>query len=264
MSWIFSIVRVLHILCCFFLILVVLLQAGKGAGIGSAFGGAGSAVFGGRGAGGFISKVTWVVAGIFMMTSVSLAWRSTQRGSELLKKKSKPVSAEKLLMEEAPTGTKDATDTKAPDSASDIGAPLEGTAAEDATAVQGKEPLKEEAGETEEDDGPPQEEESPIGDTQDKGEPDTKTDRLRDEAAEREPSPAVSRPRPADEQTTRPATPRPRDVRQPPRRTNKQSGAETTKPEGEPRARPRRVVPSTASEAPARPARPSSTSSDGE
>lgn len=98
MSWIFSVVRVVHILSCFFLIVVVLLQAGKGAGIGSAFGGAGSAVFGGRGAGGFISKVTWVVAGTFMLTSVSLAWRSTQRGSAALQKESKPVSPEKLLL----------------------------------------------------------------------------------------------------------------------------------------------------------------------
>lgn len=260
MSWIFSIVRVLHILCCFFLILVVLLQAGKGAGIGSAFGGAGSAVFGGRGAGGFISKVTWVVAGIFMMTSVSLAWRSTRRGSELLKKKSKPVSAEKLLMEEAPTGTKDATDTEDPGAPSEAGAPLEGTAAEDATAVPGQEPVKEEAGDAQEEDVPPQEEGEP-GDIKSKGEPDTEARNLRDEPAEKEPSPGVSKPRPAEPQTTRPARPRPRDVRQP------RKGAETSKPEGKPRAQPRKVAPSTASEAPARPARPAgptSTSSDGE
>ena len=122
MSWIFSVVRVLHILSCLFLILVVLLQAGKGAGIGSAFGGASSAVFGGRGAGGFISKVTWVVAGLFMVTSVSLAWRSTQRGSSLLKKKSKPVSPEKLLLAKTGEGTGDATEPKeeAPEARPDV------------------------------------------------------------------------------------------------------------------------------------------------
>jgi preprotein translocase subunit SecG len=108
MSWLFSVIRVVHILSCFFLIAVVLLQAGKGAGIGSAFGGASSAVFGGRGAGTFISKLTWIVAGLFMVTSVSLAWRSTQRGSDLLKKKSKPVTPEKLLLEQE-LETKDAT-----------------------------------------------------------------------------------------------------------------------------------------------------------
>jgi preprotein translocase subunit SecG len=60
------------------LILIVLLQAGKGAGIGAAFGGASQTVFGPRGPGNFLSKLTTAAAGIFMVTSLVLAIFSSQ------------------------------------------------------------------------------------------------------------------------------------------------------------------------------------------
>lgn len=66
---------VLHVFVCLFLILVVLLQQGKGGGLGSAFGGAATQqVFGGRGAGNFLTRMTWVCAAVFILTSVSLAY----------------------------------------------------------------------------------------------------------------------------------------------------------------------------------------------
>src|SRR5205814_2680760 len=69
-----ALITVLHILACLFLILVVLLQSGKGGGMGLAFGGGGSqTVFGGSGAGNFLTKATAVTACLFMLTSVSLA-----------------------------------------------------------------------------------------------------------------------------------------------------------------------------------------------
>jgi preprotein translocase subunit SecG len=65
---------IIHVLVCMFLILVVLLQQGRGGGLGSAFGGASQQVFGGRGAGNFMTRLTWGCAMVFILTSVSLAY----------------------------------------------------------------------------------------------------------------------------------------------------------------------------------------------
>ena len=59
-------ITIIHVIVCFFLILIVLLQAGKGAGIGVAFGGASQTLFGSRAAGNFLSRLTGVTAVIFM------------------------------------------------------------------------------------------------------------------------------------------------------------------------------------------------------
>src|SRR5881409_3929211 len=71
---------VVHVISCFAIIGIVLLQAGKGADIGSAFGGAGSqAVFGSMGTPTILGKVTTVVAIIFTITSFSLALLGGER-----------------------------------------------------------------------------------------------------------------------------------------------------------------------------------------
>jgi len=73
---------VLHVLFCLFLILAILLQPGKGGGMGAAFGGGGSStVFGPRGAGSFIGKMTGVVATMFMLSSLALAYLSSSQGT---------------------------------------------------------------------------------------------------------------------------------------------------------------------------------------
>ena len=66
---------VLHVMVCLFLIVVVLLQRGKGADIGAVFGGgSGATIFGSRGAGNFLTKLTTGAAVVFMLTSLSLAY----------------------------------------------------------------------------------------------------------------------------------------------------------------------------------------------
>jgi len=66
---------VLHVLVCLILIVVVLLQRGKGAEIGAVFGGGGgSTVFGARGAGNFLTRLTSGAAITFMVTSLVLAY----------------------------------------------------------------------------------------------------------------------------------------------------------------------------------------------
>jgi preprotein translocase subunit SecG len=79
-----AIITVLHILVCVALILIVLLQAGKGAEMGAAFGGASQTIFGSSGAMGFLTKLTTVAAIIFMITSLVLAFASTRRASSLM------------------------------------------------------------------------------------------------------------------------------------------------------------------------------------
>lgn len=73
---------ILHLLITVGLILIVLLQSGKGADIGAVFGGGSSqTVFGGRGAATFLSKVTSALAILFMLTSLTLTILASQRGS---------------------------------------------------------------------------------------------------------------------------------------------------------------------------------------
>lgn len=76
-------VNIIHVFVCLVLMFVVLLQQGKGGGMGSAFGGASAQVFGGSGAGNILTRATAICAGIFMLTSVSLAYLSSAKDSGL-------------------------------------------------------------------------------------------------------------------------------------------------------------------------------------
>ncbi len=78
-------VTVLHILVCVVLIVVVLLQRGKGAEMGAVLGGGGgSTVFGARGAGNFLSRLTTAAAVIFMCTSLVLAYFARESADSTL------------------------------------------------------------------------------------------------------------------------------------------------------------------------------------
>ena len=73
-------VTVLHLVACVFLILVVLLQTGKGAEMVAVFGGGGSStLFGASGAGNFLTKLTTGTAIVFFLTSLFLAYSSIAR-----------------------------------------------------------------------------------------------------------------------------------------------------------------------------------------
>ncbi|NKB81532.1 MAG: preprotein translocase subunit SecG [Nitrospirales bacterium] len=77
----YALTVVIHLIVCFLMIAAILLQAGKGAEIGASFGGSSQTVFGSRGPGTFLSKVTVAAAIIFMLTSLSLAILSKQQNS---------------------------------------------------------------------------------------------------------------------------------------------------------------------------------------
>lgn len=102
------IITILHIIVCVILILVVLLQAGKGANMGAAFGGSSQTVFGSSGAGTFLGRMTTIVAAVFMLTSLTLSYFSVSKGSSIMDsvsrpaaKKAAPVAPQKPVMPES-------------------------------------------------------------------------------------------------------------------------------------------------------------------
>lgn len=144
---------VIHVVICLFLILVVLLQAGQGGDMGSAFGGGTSSgtVFGGSGAGGFLRKLTIGAAASFMILSMTLAYLASRSSADSLKR----YSAQQHLAEERKhaahleaVGNEDETpdapqskdqssddqssdDSATPDDGSDSAAPIDQPATDD-------------------------------------------------------------------------------------------------------------------------------------
>ncbi len=77
-----TIINVIHVIAALSLILTVLLQAGKGAAMGSGLGaGSSQTMFGSSGAGNFLTKLTTGIAILFMVTSLTLAVFSTKKKS---------------------------------------------------------------------------------------------------------------------------------------------------------------------------------------
>jgi preprotein translocase subunit SecG len=77
-----SVLLVIHFICAFSIVGLVLLQRGKGAEAGAGFGaGASGTVFGARGASTALSRATGILAGIFMLTSLSLTYVGTHKAA---------------------------------------------------------------------------------------------------------------------------------------------------------------------------------------
>ena len=97
---------IFHVLLCFLLILVVLLQSGKAADLAGAFGGAGSqTAFGPRGAATFLSKSTTWCAVMFMLTSFAVVVRQERQGGVTDKSifQNLPAKQQPAPVEPAPT-----------------------------------------------------------------------------------------------------------------------------------------------------------------
>jgi preprotein translocase subunit SecG len=96
-----TLLTIVHITVCLFLILVVLLQAGKGGGMGIAFGGSGSqTVFGSSGAGNFLTRLTSITAALFLLTSLALAHYSSRQDSKRLQDLASQKANEKKVEDE--------------------------------------------------------------------------------------------------------------------------------------------------------------------
>ncbi|WP_419662742.1 SecG: preprotein translocase, subunit [Desulfosarcina variabilis str. Montpellier] len=105
---------VIHVVVCVALIMIVLLQTGKGADMGAAFGGGSSqTLFGSSGASTFLSKATTVAAIVFMLTSLTLAYVA---GGKTVKSvvSDIPVPAAEQQQTQEPQTEGNAADTGAP------------------------------------------------------------------------------------------------------------------------------------------------------
>ncbi|HLK20024.1 MAG TPA: preprotein translocase subunit SecG [Bryobacteraceae bacterium] len=102
------VLTIIHVIVCFFLVVVVLLQSGKAADLAGAFGGMGSqTAFGPRGSATVLSKATTIAAAVFMITSLSLAILATRgaTASGSVLEKQKPLPAKTAPKPAGPTGT---------------------------------------------------------------------------------------------------------------------------------------------------------------
>jgi preprotein translocase subunit SecG len=96
------IVKVLYAMICVLMILVVLLQAGRG-GMGTALGGGASqSVFGGSGGADFLARLTQGLAAGFMSCALILAYTSSHSGSKRLREKSEALATDDKAAEDAP------------------------------------------------------------------------------------------------------------------------------------------------------------------
>lgn len=116
-----TLLTIVHVVVCLFLVGIVLLQHGKGADIGATFGGSSQSLFGTEGPLPLLNKITTAVAVIFMLTSVTLAYISSQTGSSSVMSEvnvsqpaaqvevAKPMAQEDMVMEK-PAEEEKATD----------------------------------------------------------------------------------------------------------------------------------------------------------
>jgi preprotein translocase subunit SecG len=79
-----TLVMIVHIIVCLALIFIVLLQTGRGAGIGAAFGGSSQTIFGSSGATPFLAKLTAAAAVLFMVTSLALTVLGHRGGASVM------------------------------------------------------------------------------------------------------------------------------------------------------------------------------------
>lgn len=112
----YTLAVIIHVIVCFLMIASILLQAGKGAEIGAAFGGSSQTVFGSRGPGTFLSKVTIGAAVIFMLTSLGLALLSKERtfSSTVIDLNKKETAPAPILPQGSPDAPKSDTSKSDP------------------------------------------------------------------------------------------------------------------------------------------------------
>jgi preprotein translocase subunit SecG len=108
-----TLVTVIHIIVSLGLILVVLLQTGKGAEMGAVFGGSSSTIFGSSGAGNFLTRLTTGMAVVFMLTSLTLGYFSGKKPSSSIFE-SQGAEVQPAGRQSTPTGDEQTGSTPVP------------------------------------------------------------------------------------------------------------------------------------------------------
>jgi preprotein translocase subunit SecG len=143
-----TLVTVVHVLVCVFMIFVILLQPGKDAGMGSALGGgAATSAFGGRGAVTFLSKLTGVFAVAFFLTSLGLSFvglrSSVATGGSVMEQAAPPAAGAAPAAGStgaAPGAVEQPRETPVPPPPSEGGGNPAGPAGQGSAAPQGSQP----------------------------------------------------------------------------------------------------------------------------
>lgn len=97
-----TLVTVIHIIACVLIILLVLVQSGKGAEISASFGGSSQTVFGSSGGANFFTQFTAAMAALFFITSIGLTIMKSQSRKSLLEGVSAPAATSPAVPVPAP------------------------------------------------------------------------------------------------------------------------------------------------------------------
>ncbi|MFD1261245.1 preprotein translocase subunit SecG [Entomomonas asaccharolytica] len=98
-----SVIVIVHLLVAIAVIVLVLLQHGKGADMGASFGsGASNTVFGSQGSANFLSRTTAVLVAVFFITSIGLAYYAKSKSSASLFDKSVPAATQPVNQTQQP------------------------------------------------------------------------------------------------------------------------------------------------------------------
>ena len=95
-----TLLKCVHMVAALFLVLVVLVQSGRGGGVGGIMGAASGQIFGGRGAGNFLSRLTSGAAIVFFTTSLTLSMLASRHASVLAGQEAVPGSDEATLLDD--------------------------------------------------------------------------------------------------------------------------------------------------------------------
>lgn len=101
---------VVHVFACIAMVLVVLLQSGKGADMGAAFGGSSQTIFGSSGPGTFLGKMTTGIAVVFMLTSLFLAYAAFQKTGSALEDTAIPAAEQTIPVDQDKVPARDVAD----------------------------------------------------------------------------------------------------------------------------------------------------------
>jgi preprotein translocase subunit SecG len=133
----YGVIVALHMLVCFALIGIVLLQQGKGAEIGAVFGGSSQTLFGSSGATTLLGKLTAVAAAVFMLTSLGLTYLASNRyKSSIMPERPAATAPASTSQAPAPSETGQAPAAPAPASTGQATAPADARQAPAAPAPQ--------------------------------------------------------------------------------------------------------------------------------
>lgn len=108
MEFLYVFLTIIHVIVCIFLVIIVLLQPGRAGGMGAAFGGSSQTVFGARGAGTLLARITAISAAVFMITSMALAYIPTASEGGYRNRARHTKNQEIEAREVTPTETTDA------------------------------------------------------------------------------------------------------------------------------------------------------------